>query len=171
MSKAVLISIHPEWCELIAKGKKTIEVRKTRPKLDAPFKCYIYCTAGNLSYPVKNGMVCHNNGGKVVIGEFVCDGIFAVLSHPAIFARHPLFFQAAVDESCLTHGQLEEYAKGKDLCGWHISDLVIYDRPKELNEFQKPSDPNSFWYRDISINRPPQSWCYVEELTGGRRGQ
>ena len=44
MSKAVLISIRPTWCELIANGEKTIEVRKTRPKLDTPFKCYIYCT-------------------------------------------------------------------------------------------------------------------------------
>ena len=44
MSKAVLISIKPKWCELIASGKKTVEVRKTNPKLDTPFKCYIYCT-------------------------------------------------------------------------------------------------------------------------------
>ena len=44
MSKAVLISIRPEWCEKIINGQKTIEVRKTRPKMDTPFKCYIYCT-------------------------------------------------------------------------------------------------------------------------------
>ena len=44
MSKAVLISIRPKWVERIANGEKTIEVRKTRPKLETPFKCYIYCT-------------------------------------------------------------------------------------------------------------------------------
>ena len=44
MSKAVLISIQPKWCELIASGKKTVEVRKTKPKLETPFKCYIYAT-------------------------------------------------------------------------------------------------------------------------------
>lgn len=44
MSKAVLISLRPEWCEKIINGRKTIEVRKTRPKMDTPFKCYIYCT-------------------------------------------------------------------------------------------------------------------------------
>ena len=43
-NKAVLISIRPEWCDLIVRGKKTIEVRKTRPKLETPFKVYIYCT-------------------------------------------------------------------------------------------------------------------------------
>ena len=46
MSKAVLISIRPKWCEKIANGNKTIEVRKTRPKMDTPFKCYIYCWCG-----------------------------------------------------------------------------------------------------------------------------
>lgn len=43
-NKAVLISIRPEWCDLIVRGKKTIEVRKTRPKLETPFTAYIYCT-------------------------------------------------------------------------------------------------------------------------------
>lgn len=43
--KSVLISIQPKWCELIASGKKTIEMRKTAPKLETPFKCYIYMTA------------------------------------------------------------------------------------------------------------------------------
>lgn len=41
---AVLLSVRPKWCELIASGKKTVEVRKTRPKIETPFKCYIYCT-------------------------------------------------------------------------------------------------------------------------------
>ena len=50
MAKAVLISIRPDWVEKILSGEKTLEVRKTRPKLEAPFKVYIYCTAGNLSY-------------------------------------------------------------------------------------------------------------------------
>ena len=73
--KSVLISIQPKWCELIASGEKTVEVRKTRPKLETPFKCYIYMTAGNAVYPVTiNGApyTCSNVGGKCVIGEFVC---------------------------------------------------------------------------------------------------
>ena len=56
MSKAVLISIRPQWSQKIMTGQKTVEVRKTRPKMDTPFKCYIY--------------KCGN--GKV-IGEFLCD--------------------------------------------------------------------------------------------------
>lgn len=56
MDKAVLISIRPEWVEKIARGEKTLELRKTEPKLETPFKVYIYCTAGNLSYEVSNGI-------------------------------------------------------------------------------------------------------------------
>ena len=41
MDKSVLISIRPKWCELIASGEKTIEVRKTRPKLETPFKGWV----------------------------------------------------------------------------------------------------------------------------------
>ena len=46
MSKSVMISIRPKWCEKIVNGEKTIEVRKTRPKLNTPFRVYIYCTLG-----------------------------------------------------------------------------------------------------------------------------
>lgn len=44
MGRAVLISIQPKWCAMITQGKKILEVRKNRPKIETPFKCYIYCT-------------------------------------------------------------------------------------------------------------------------------
>jgi len=88
--KEVLISIQPKWCELIASGKKTIEVRKTRPKIDTPFKVYIYCTQGKdvlaiSRYDDKSAFLWDKSdvdrynadmvrNGKV-IGEFVCDRI------------------------------------------------------------------------------------------------
>lgn len=80
--KAVLISIQPKWCELIASGKKTIEVRKTRPKIETPFRCYIYMTATKercrlweyiTAYQNSKGDIL--NGSQKVIGEFVCDDI------------------------------------------------------------------------------------------------
>lgn len=63
MSKAVMISIKPQWCELIAKKQKTIEVRKTRPKIKTPFKCYIYETKG--LYRGNGGYLFHGLG-KVI---------------------------------------------------------------------------------------------------------
>ena len=78
MSKAVLISIRPKWCEKIVNGDKTIEVRKTRPKMNTPFKCYIYCTLPK--YPHEDFIATNYPrpqfyGGGKVIGEFTCDRI------------------------------------------------------------------------------------------------
>ena len=192
MSKAVLISIQPKWCEKIARGEKTIEVRKNRPKLETPFKCYIYCTGSGITAAERDRNIFADMRCKV-IGEFVCDGVYAVLAHPSIFAGHPVFYKKAIEDACLTEKEVEKYSGGKDLCGWHISNLVIYDRPFELRHFLTEGDcdcmncSKCFWFdRGNGYNveadcnlvyeylgtektlkplfRPPQSWCYVEEV-------
>ena len=88
--KKILMSIHPEWCEKIFNGEKTIEVRKTRPKLEPPFEVYVYCTRSRLHLykNPNNGEVFLDRlegyrGGDYenryitgkVIGSFVCDDI------------------------------------------------------------------------------------------------
>ena len=212
MSKSVLLSIKPQYCELIASGKKTIEVRKTKPKLDTPFKCYIYCTKPSKKYQticgcmilnsdelyrhpkqgIKYGdsieLMCCNDeysednflNGKV-IGEFMCNGIIPI----SIEYSNPNS-RIALKEfpyTCLTDKEIMDYlGNGKTGYGFHISDLVIYDQPRELSDFRKPciygeeSDVSCFLcdksgYRpDMHIDcfnevtRPPQSWYYVEEL-------
>ena len=157
MSKAVLISIRPKWVEKIANGEKTIEVRKTRPKLQTPFKCYIYCTQPK--YPHEDFILTDYPkpqfyGGGNVIGEFTCDQFWIGTPHNT----NPLFCMAA----CMDGFDTEKYAKGKTLYGWHISDLRIYDTPKELSEFTGLRD-TKFGAAPHEIKRPPQSWCYVEE--------
>lgn len=154
MSKAVLISIRPKWGEKIANGEKTIEVRKTRPKLATPFKAYLYVTAGNLSYRCPNGMICHCNGGRAVIGEFVCNKVdwitrigfsgspvpsrYSICSHSnmSVLPINDLLYAAR-----LTYPKLADYLAGGEGYGWHISDLLIYDQPRELSEFQRATDP------------------------------
>ena len=98
--KSILISIKPKYCELIASGKKTIEVRKSRPKLDTPFKVYIYCTKApkgwvhigkNLQLDTK------------VIGEFMCKKI-EELKRNTIFNAPALYSQ-----SCLTRDEYFAY--------------------------------------------------------------
>ena len=198
--KAVLMSVQPKWCELIASGKKTVEVRKTKPKLETPFKCYIYCTSSNIhecliqnESGVKLIYACNYKtaipfGGQIangkIIGEFICDKMVWVLAHPNVFAGHPLFYSQAIKDACLTQDEVEKYSGGKDVYGWHITDLVIYDKPKELSEFKRPCDGNcqecnhALWqtYTFISESKivgctqkvtAPQSWCYVEELEKG----
>jgi len=146
MSKAVLISIKPEWCEKIANGNKTIDLRKTRPKVETPFKCYIYCTKdkhGWFDFLKKERL-----DGKV-IGEFMCDedGIVNFWYPYGYNKRDCSAILRAF--ACLSANEIWEYGKGKTLYGWHISNLKIYDEPRELSEF--------------GLKRPPQSWCYVEE--------
>lgn len=162
MAKAVLISIRPDWVEKILSGEKTLEVRKTRPKLEAPFKVYIYCTAGNLSYEVSNGMMCNISGGKLVVGEFVCDKIDCVdIPYPAFMGKLDKHW---TEDSCCTYYQLHRYFYHDRAYFWHISGLKVYDNPLELTAFRKPEHPTGLRYEEDAIKRPPQSWCYVEEL-------
>ena len=226
--KSVLISIQPKWCEIIASGKKTVEVRKTKPKIDTPFKCYIYCTNNKRQYLRKLGTSCEEifitenrdvlgrtekvksligdvatfweNGGYngKVIGEFVCDNV--EMSFVGYNKKGLPSYWDILDGTCLTPNELMCYGGFKTLYGWHISDLVIYDKPKELSEFrtvdkdaikqckyrenvyQNPDYVNGAWLfggyacnegevdwccdcKRKPLKRPPQSWCYVEEVS------
>lgn len=210
MSKAVMISIRPKWCEKICSGKKTIEVRKTRPKLETPFKCYIYCTQASVRYQticgchvlnsdelyrhpeqgIKHGdsielMLCENYtkdnflNGKV-IGEFTCDLIYELETRSPggsyyVKGEDQPTTNDVARQSCLTLKDMHEYLKGAKGYGWHISNLKIYDTPKELGEFKGlckvDADCCACPYYNYTkmdcdgrkIKRPFQSWGYVEE--------
>ncbi len=186
MSKAVMLSIRPKWVEKIANGEKTIEVRKTKPKLDTPFKCYIYCTLQgcNEFFRVDLGRdVAKWNRGKwadrkgKVIGEFTCDRIFSINVFDNGSIQNWLFEH--MERSCLTYEELADYiGNGKTGYGWHISDLLIYDQPRELTDFRRicPNDlccETCAMYSNnggicnngaLPLRRPPQSWCYVEAM-------
>ena len=188
--KAILISIQPKWCELIANGRKTIEVRKTRPKIETPFKAYIYCCKAKSQWRYSNYEGAYENSkGEIVyaqqhiIGEFVCDRIIEDErgENADVFSKYALL---SIDEQ-------KKYGANKPLYGWHISDLKIYDKPKELWEFYTLGNcekydfcnqcknfhrgqgwlDGSYFDEDscldntrIPVTRAPQSWCYVEGL-------
>lgn len=158
MSNAVLISIRPEWCERIASGEKTVEVRKTRPKIDTPFKCYIYETRGYERVGNENlNCIIGGNGRGKVIGEFVCDKIKDVgIPFPAYSKEADYTLLKA---ACLTYTAAHDYLGHKAGYGWHISDLKIYDEPKELKQFQIPTTIPA-----RRVRQAPQSWCYIEEV-------
>lgn len=181
MAKAVLISIQPQWCERIARGEKTVEIRKTRPKIETPFKCYVYRTKGVVKHIAKGEWFDMPVGGTV-IGEFTCDRITPLFNvctdnwHHLAGDVHE-WHKELVKRACLTGAELKAYAKGQNCFAWHISDLKIYDKPRELREFKKNN--RDCFYADLGIakrdcpdcknsgcflERPPQSWCYVEEL-------
>ena len=188
--KSVLISIQPKWCELIASGKKTVEVRKTKPKLETPFKCYIYCTQGLLKDIGVIGDEMYQKRMKV-IGEFVCDDITKILNfitHFGVEGRSECELNTIARCSCLDYMDMLEYlGTDKDGYAWHISDLVIYDKPRGIRGFYHycGDDPKcdgceflyysntecgkeefccSNMYGCKTLTRPPQSWCYVKEV-------
>lgn len=195
----IMISLKPQFCELIASGKKTVELRKNTPKISVPFKCYIYCTKDKnkhfwtgkrYSYiDERSHNAFDKEGNGKIIGEFVCDYI---TEYEAEFHKEEDSYQdiqkvwidedypedgeqylkiTANDEddpndcelcikSCLSFMDIKNYIGGesafKRFFGWHISFLKIYEEPKELNEFV---------CNGKTINRPPQSWCYIEKTT------
>lgn len=181
MKKAVLISIRPKWCELIAAGNKTVEVRKTRPKIDPPFKVYIYCSKGKerLLDILRDGddnfgetyhgkdvfITCpessfyYGHHGKV-IGEFVCDWIkdfgFSPYNHGGYNGIEMLH-----EKSCVGFDEMYQYIGESFGFGWHISDLQIYDSPMELSMYYRDYAPNGMPIKHLQ--KAPESWCYVEE--------
>lgn len=176
MSSAVMLSIQPRWCELIASGEKTIEVRKSRPRIDPPFKCYIYCTKPK--YEHEDFLVLDAGtekarafyAGGSVIGAFVCDAILPIsieCSDPTALTTH-----YEVPGTGLSDVEIMEYlGNGVEGYGWHISDLMIYDTPKELREFSQIKTMRSNGGRMQEFRNPlqfpPQSWCYTEEIDNG----
>ncbi len=219
--KAVLMSVRPQHCENICTVigydkdgkpiyKKRIEVRKTKPKLEVPFKVYIYCTKprkwwaytthlytsdeylwlSNGKVKMCDGFEFWAEGGEYqglngkVIGEFICDEIIEIMPDVEIYGIYDISDDDVI-KTCLVNGDLWNYGKGKNLYGLHISDLEIYDKPKELSEFYRECetfdcDSNCKYFEreytpscdecwcsvdgKIPITRPPQSWCYVEEV-------
>ena len=169
--KSVLISIQPKWCQKIISGEKTVEIRKTRPKIQTPFKCYVYCTKPkelfDLSYDVQFGNV---------IGEFICDRIestplWRLKGNTGFFAKRTEREEKLPQMACLSLDEIYRYIlnENKLIYGWHIKDLAIYEKQKKISEFRsynvKAYLENGYPMPTHEITRPPQSWCYVEELT------
>ena len=180
MSKAVMLSIRPKWVEKIASGEKTIEVRKTRPKLDTPFKCYIYCTLPK--YPHEDFIVTDYPmpqfyGGGKVVGEFTCDRIYGICKRgiPENFDYCYLSLNEwgnddieveirAISASCVSKEELNAYgAKAPLLYGWHISDLLIYAQPRELTEFRRAC-PSSWYCESCAMYWENNGTCGNESL-------
>lgn len=180
----VLISIRPEWIAKIAAGEKTVEVRKSRPKQEPPFKCYIYCTkpTQKLIEVIKDGdedyFGIHRGNPlfikvpegaygyawyrpQAIIGEFTCDALAPISFEEGT----PTLHYTGDTKGWLTGLTVEQAQKycgdieKRGLWCWHISALNIYDKPKELKRFQIPTT-----YPARTIRQPPQSWCYIEEI-------
>ena len=138
-------------------------------------KCYIYCTRPKYEYEdffVRDYPKPQFFGGGKVIGEFVCDDIFERIVQVGTSCETPKYclsdwnmdctpIDGILSDACLTLDELEKYLDGGVGYGWHISDLKIYDTPRELSEFTGLRETR-FGAEPVPIMRPPQSWRYVE---------
>lgn len=184
--KSILLSIKPKYVADILNGRKTIEIRKTMPKCNLPIDVYIYCTKGKeklvyIDYTpcgdkgyITTDLDCENEeiNGRVV-AKFTLNRIdrYHVLPSERLmpFNRN---VEEKLNQLCLTKEEVMTYGNGEDYyaCLWHISNLVIFDKPKELSDFIKWS----WLYEDVndidimrflptySLTKAPQSYCYVE---------
>lgn len=198
---SILISTHPKHCWNIFRRIKTVEVRKSIPKNGAPFKVHIYCTSIK-SMNLRDYCEIHKSTGGIVddwsgkvIGEFICDKIEQLSEKDLFFGMDEIRNSTIEDFSCVPIDELLRYKGEKQyLYGLHISELKIYDKPKELSDFTVQSKSgcvnegkcrsciyfdkgNGFNVEDDCkapfctdeykpLRRPPQSWCYVRELKG-----
>lgn len=207
--KSVMKSVSPRICEKVANGDCTILVSKTAPKCEVPFKGYICCTSAkpylyreaNPPFELFLDSDLYKGEGyddrlfsSKVIGEFVCDKViktcgWRLRGNTQQCAKRTTDEEAFPELACLTIDEIVKYAgsENREVCGWHISDLKIYGKPKELSEFKTPpceksekacgdckwlvkrNTPNVYececYVEDgRPITRAPQSWQYVEEL-------
>ena len=135
--KSVMLSIKPKWVDKIVKGEKTIEVRKTAPK-EVPFKAYIYET-------------------KESKRRYLDDRFNSFLDNKSHYTdMGKVIGEFVCDKVYLIKNQGSRFSVADE----EQTDLKSYDKPEELSKFFTPMGKRPSYM----IERPPQSYMYVEEL-------
>lgn len=194
--KSILLSIKPEWYAKILNGEKTIEIRKNKALASAIQKLineygyadiYVYCSKSNTQYLVgsktqkceiitksPNARFSPNidkyTGNGKVLFKFRCYKVEEIET----CERHS---PELLNQSCLNANEFYDYlTKGRNFLGQvlgyaiHISDLEIFDRPKELSELKYPHSRLGIprWeivngnFVEKRIRKAPQNYCYIE---------
>ena len=162
----IIISLCPKWCKLILSGKKTVELRKSRPRIEPPFHVYLYETKA---------------GKGQVVGECIC---YKIEKYRADFTSDSCYedirridvnedseeeedvfitsneFENPNDcylckKSKLTFEEIKQYIfNGKsgffEFYGWYLAKVTEYKKARQLSA--------------LGLQRAPQSWCYVKEM-------
>ena len=174
--KAIMMSIRPEWVAKILNGEKTIEIRKKFPK-DYVGWVYIYCTKDkqltlrNERYILIEGEKYHIDSpvlnGKVV-ARFWCDKVEEIeTKYLGELETLTMNMPQLLNASCLSLKQLDNYLQDYDGRAIHITNLEIFDKPKEIKEFVRDTGRRMLVGNDLipycePLIRAPQSWCHIE---------
>ena len=167
--KSILMSIKPQWVAKILNGEKTIEIRKKFPK-DYVGWVYIYCTKGKTTF--EKTLVRYHDGE--VVARFWCDKVEEIFTIGMYYHETKTLDKNELPRlSCLSCTDLDNYLQGRNGYAIHITKLEIFDKPKEISEFlvfshivdgvDAHNQPKQFKILK-HITRPPQSWCYIENI-------
>ena len=186
----ILASLKPYYYYLIGEKKKNIEVRKSALK-NLPQDIVFYMSKDEKSFakiPKEFQKKYRKHFGKVGM-KIVCDKVIRTCGWRLRGDTQQCAKRTRLEEifphfACLTIDEIVKYVGGenREVCGWVITDLKIYDKPKELSEFYRPCSYSGICYScerfrpngtpndkpydfcDGTITRPPQSYMRVEEL-------
>ena len=162
--ESIVLALRPQWCGKIASGEKDLEIRKKLPRLAPPFKVYIYCTRTEeiQYYKSATGFYLSNKarstkdrcGGGRVIGEFTCSNIFRYSTEKNDLDT--ISTKEITRRSCLSYPELYQYEHGLSrgegqskltgLLAMEIRDLILYDKPRLLQDYGLSTFPQSWYY-------------------------
>lgn len=200
--KAILISIKPKYVADILNGKKTVEIRKKFPKGYVGW-VYIYCTSHNNHRKSLYELETYKKKRKFDVDYYIPSDPGFILNSKVVarfwvdkveyventydefrwgeedYSTETFNPDVLYEKSCLSFEKIDKYLKGD--CGYaiHITNLEIFDKPKELKEFYKVGCEEYFTkhvfvdhpnfrpiyereLKQFQFTRAPQSWCYVE---------
>ena len=127
--RTIIATIKEEHLRNIRSGRKLREMRKTCPK----------------ALPVRV-LCCQSQSGGQILAEFIMDSPMQV---------RPAEWPELVNDACVTMDVAEEYANGKPVWFWDVTNMIDYCSTK------------GYRVRNISefgLKRAPQSWCYAWDL-------
>lgn len=165
--KAILISIQPEWAIRILNGEKTIEIRSSKPICDLPIDVYIYFTRSQLKSDSIDDVAQYCFSSGKVVAKFTLNKIIEIDKYSPSSVN--------LKGTCITYDEYREYVGNRKCYAWYIDNLEIFDKPKELSEFNHLKKVKSEYIEQYDLNprkytkiiqdrltKAPQSWCYVE---------
>lgn len=168
MSTAIMLSLKPNQVHQLESGELTLLARKTKPKLQTPFKVIVYqCHSDMKEWDEKDG---------TVVGEFICDRIYLIDKDSTDYCfRNPIFqtvdneffvYKSEAKEKygldvCMTDEELKQYLCRRVGYGWHITDVKFYGKPQFLSNYCKSAEMGS-WSVKKHVQNPPASWMYVD---------
>lgn len=176
--KAIMLTIRLKWFYLTYKGIKTIEVRKSAPK-DFVGDVFEVVSKTNfekdlMEIPENEREFFKQFKGKVGL-KFTLNKVEEISYSNGIY----MVWNYTTHRACITEKEMVNYLNHKKGYAWHISNLVIFDKPRELGEFHKSGwkewcaehppilslfQPKKCYeeLKQFEITKAPQSYQFIE---------